>query len=140
MGPAQEEREIANQEVRCEAYHAGDQVQAEESFRTQGHLHHRPQEIETQHIEEDMRNLKMRKHIGDDLEGLKHPGRRTIKRHHRGPFFGDEMQCDKDDDIDDQQMFDYSGQWHHKATGSGVSGLESFEYFFTAEGDKGLAA
>lgn len=82
----------------------------------------------------------MRKHIGDDLERLKHAGRRTIKRHHRCPFFRNEMQRDKDDDIDDQQMFDYSGQWHHKATGSGVSGLESFEYFFTAEGDKGLAA
>ena len=65
-----------------------------------------------------MRNISMRKHVGDDLEWLKQPGSRRVKWQHIAPFWRYQLDSNEYDDIDDQQMFYYTGQWHHRATGS----------------------
>ena len=104
-------------------------------------LHHRAQKEKAQHVEQDMRHIEVRKHIGDNLERLEQPRARRIKRHHLGNILRQQVDSNEEDHIEDQQVLDNRGDRHHIRTNIRFSlRLEAPEHFLLRHGDKCLPA
>ncbi len=101
-----------HQHIEQPCANTADKIVEEEPTGTPEVLHGSTEHPEVEHIEEDVAEVGMHKHIGEGLPGLELVGRETEECQILGQIDTTRLQHvvgSEDEDVDDEQMFDCRG-------------------------------